>query len=280
MTPRQARLGVDIFTGAVIASVAVALAGLSWRIAGDPGIGPAASPPAAAGGGPVDLAPIIALAPFGAAVTADASAAGQPMQLRGILMANPIEASSVLIALNNGPVSAFQIGQSVAGATIESVAIDHVILRTAQGTQMLTFPERPGGAAVPAAASVPGTAPAAAAPGVAAIRALIPEEVRGVPQTTAAAPPPAAPSSGNPPFLDSLGATATLGGGYRVGAAAPPAMQAAGLRPGDIIERVNGSALGDSAQAQQLISAAMASGSARIEVMRDGQRLTLSVPLR
>jgi general secretion pathway protein C len=281
MTPRQARLGVDVFTGAVIASVAIALAGLSWRIAGDPGTGPAVSPPATAGGGPVDLAPIIALAPFGSAVAADAGTAGQAMELRGILLANPIEASSVLIAFNNGPVSAFRIGQPVGGGTIETVAIDHVMLRTADGLQKLTFPERPSGAAAPTATASVGAPPAAVAPGVAAIRALIPEAVRGTPQPGAsAAPPPAANSSGASPFLDSLGATATPDGGYRVGASASPAMQAAGLRPGDVIDRVNGSKLGNGAQDQQLITSAMASGSARIEVMRNGQRVTLSVPLR
>jgi general secretion pathway protein C len=280
MTPRQAKLGVDIFTGAVIASAAIALAGLSWRIAGDPGTGPAVSPPGANFGGPVDLAPIITLAPFGSAVTADGGTAGQAMELRGILMANPIEASSVLIAFNNGPVSAFRIGQAVGGATIESVAIDHVILRTAQGTQMLTFPERPGGAAAPAVANASGPAPATVAPGVAAIRALIPESLRGAPRASAAAQAPAVTSSGGSTFLDTLGARATPEGGYRVSTSTSPAMQAAGLRPGDVIERVNGSPLGDSARAQEAISNAVASGSAQIEVMRNGQRVTLSVPLR
>ena len=292
MTPRQAKLGVDVFGGAVIVSVAFALAGLTWRIAGDPGTGVAVSPPATAFGGPVDLAPIIALAPFGSAVVAESGAGNQPMQLHGILLATPIEASSVLIAINNAPPTAFRIGQAVGGSTIESIAIDHVILRTADGTQALAFPQRSGGAAAGSAVANTGNGTTGAAPasgtvptGVAAIRALIPESARGDPAPTtqnngSPAPPPSPTPSGGSAILDTLGATATPGGGYLVGPSASPAMQAAGVRPGDVIERINGKALGNSGQAQQLISEAMASGSARVEIMRNGQRVSLSVPLR
>ena len=39
LTPRQARIGLNLFTGAMVVSVAVALAGLTWRIAGHAGAG-------------------------------------------------------------------------------------------------------------------------------------------------------------------------------------------------------------------------------------------------
>ena len=39
LTPRQARTALDILTGLVVISVAFALAGLTWRLAGHAGTG-------------------------------------------------------------------------------------------------------------------------------------------------------------------------------------------------------------------------------------------------
>ena len=76
LTPRQARTALDVLTGLVVISVAVALAGLTWRIAGHAGTGAITVPsgrsaPAIA----PDIAPALALAPFGKVSSTDAAQA-------------------------------------------------------------------------------------------------------------------------------------------------------------------------------------------------------------
>ena len=68
--------------------------------------------------------------------------------------------------------------------------------------------------------------------------------------------------------------------GYRVGSASAPALLAAGIRPGDVIERVNGAAVGADADPREIMARAAAAGVARVEILRNGQRVSLSVPVR
>ena len=196
MTDRQTRIAVDLFTAAVVASVGVALAGLTWRLTGDPGTSLGAAPvtvPAPE----VDLGPVIASAPFGSPV-AQAPVVGGSLQLRGILFAHPESASTALIAINGGPAKGYHVGEPVGRAVIGLVAIDHVVLR-GRGGQTLFLPgaeARPTDAMAAAVTttSTPAPAkPAAESEGIAAIRALIPQEVRGDPlkQPVASAAPEA-----------------------------------------------------------------------------------------
>lgn len=196
MTERQVRLAVDLFTGAVVVSVAAALAGLTWRLTGDPGTSLGAAPvtvPAPE----VDLAPVIASAPFGSPVAQAPTASGS-LQLRGILFAHPESASTALIAINGGPAKGYRTGEPVGRAVIDLVAIDHVVLR-GRGAQTLFLPGAEGRSTatttVAAMSALPPAKPAAEAEGIAAIRALIPVEVRGDPpqQPAAAVSPDQAP---------------------------------------------------------------------------------------
>lgn len=226
MTPRQARLTVDIFTGAVIASVAFALASLTWRLSGDPGIGPATAPVAPGQTAATDIRPLIALAPFGTPVaTTGVVASDGAVLLKGIFLASPIEASVVLLATADGQVASYTLGAPVGGGVIETIEAEQITLRTPTGLQVIGFnpqnatataggPNRaadPGAvaaAAIGAAAAVAGlntgTGPVSVAPpasppanlerarpvsGAAAVRALIPQAAQG------RTPPPPAPAS-------------------------------------------------------------------------------------
>ena len=253
MTPRQARIGVDLFTACVVASVGVALAGLTWRLLGDPGTRYGATLVAAQPAHPVDVGSIVAAAPFGAGGSvAGAPQTDQPFVLRGILLATPRSASTALIQIGDAPATAFAIGQTVGAATIDAIELDHLVLVANGQRQVLAFPRKPGN-----------TAPVTAPP---------------PPSPIASAPQPfsAAGASG---FLQSLGATQT-GDAFRVGEGASPMGRLAGLQPGDTIERINGQNVADLARDPNAYARLSTSGAARIELVRGGQRLTLIVPLR
>ncbi|MGX7896499.1 type II secretion system protein N [Tsuneonella sp. HG222] len=206
MTPKQARLGVDIFTALVVASVAFALASLTWRLQGYSGQ-PAAMVPASAGFDSVDVAPILALAPFGnpANVSITADAAG--LELRAVFAAVPASASVALIALPDGQVVPFAIGEATPAGVIESIEPEKVTLRANGGLRFLGFnPQNAApaaGAVAPPPAALPSVStPSATAPrpaptaGAAAIRALIPGAAVP-PAPPSPAPTGAAPGNGN-----------------------------------------------------------------------------------
>lgn len=279
MTPRQAEMGVHLFTGAVVISVAVALAGLTWRLTGDPGTSIMAAP-AVSKKPTVNLVPIVGLAPFGVPAGSAATGAGDTLQLRAVFLATPAEASTALIAIDGGVVKAFRIGESVNGATLEKVTRDNVTLLTVNGLQSLAFPTASAITQSAASTGQPVAAPKTGAlSGVDAIRALIPQSARGNGPSARSVnvPAPSQPSSLAP---NGSSSAAPQTSGYRVGSESLPAIFAAGLRPGDVVERINGTALGDSDQDRQTVMRAMSTGSAQVEIVREGRRMSLSVPVR
>ena len=264
LSPRQARIGLDVLTGLVVISVGVALAGLTWRIAGHAGTGAITVPsgrtgPAAA----PDIAPAIALAPFGKAAVAEAGqATSLPLELKGIIAAFPAELSTAFIAVSGQPAKPFHVGENAGGGVIQAILRDRVILTNAGRNEFLAFPdptlspEQRQAAAAQAAAAPVATTPGAPPPPI---------------DAPAAGAPPAAAVAGILQRFDA----APVAGGYRIGDNGPPGMVA-----GDIIQSVNGTSLSDPAAAQGAFAAAQASGSAQIQILRDGKRLTLTVPLR
>jgi general secretion pathway protein C len=270
LSPRQTRTALDLLTGAMVISVAFALAGLTWRIAGHAGTGAITVPSGkSAPGAAVNTAPAIALAPFGKASSMEASQpTALPLTLQGVVAADPASLSTAFIAVSGQPAVPFQIGQNVGGATIAGILRDRVILSNGGRTEYLTFPQ-------------PGETPA---PG--AVTTTVAKQPGGRPLATAANPAPAVavPPPGPPPSTRPDAGTAALlqrfnaspaAGGYRIGNAAMP-----GLVAGDILMSVNGTALSDPNAVGAAFTAAQASGSATIQVIRDGKRLTLTVPLR
>ncbi len=258
-TPRQTRTALDLLTGAMVVSVAVALAGLTWRIAGHAGTGAITVPSGRSGPAVApDMAPAIALAPFGKAMVVDAPQPTQlPLELKGIVAAIPADLSTAFIAVSGAPATGFRVGQQIEGATIAAIQRDRVLFDNGGRREFLAFPD-------PSLSPEQRQAAAAAAP---AGEAPPPGAGPGLP------PPPELPGN-SAAALQKLGATQTADG-FRIGANGPPGMQ-----PGDVITSVNGTQMTDTQAANAAFAAAQAAGSATIQILRDGRRITLTVPLR
>lgn len=304
MTPREIRFGMDGLTGIVIVSVAAALASLTWRLAGASGSDSSVAaamdayvPPAP----PPDISAMIDLPPFGRTVVAGAASADMGLVLQGVLLANPAPASSALIAAAAGQASeSYRIGDPLPnGAILERIGIDYVILRQANQFFTLYFPDDPrtGNAAAGSAQAPNGGQgmPFANQPqsggevGQTLFPTPAPLPEPGPQQPAARAPavqPQAPPNPGAPQnsssgngLIDSLGATVTPQG-YRVGPAISPQLRQAGLLPGDVVASVNGVSAASLASDPRRLTQMMASGQARVEVLRGDRRMTLSVPSR
>lgn len=297
MTPeRRDEIALRVVSVVVVGSLALALAGLTWRLTGwDDGrdavaVAESLAPlgGAAAPGADADVARIVSLAPFGGATAAGglpASTLG--LVLKGILMADPPSASTALIAVGEGPAAIYGIGQTPVGdAVIESIEVDHVILSSGGARQRLDFPEPV--AVDPAAVS--GATPGAGITVTPVQPAQSPEAAAALalssPVASAAAaaqPAPRVADAGATPNVaaaaGAAGVTATAAG-YRIGPNPSPELRRFGLQPGDVIETLNGQAVGSAVNDQQLFERARSAGQARVVVVRDGRRLTLNFPLR
>lgn len=250
-SPRQARTALDIATAAVIVSVAIALAGLTWRIAGHASTGAVTVPGGARPAPAADLAAALAFTPFGKGAVTDASQpTALPLKLRGVFAASPATLSVAYIEVGAEPAKAFRVGEAPGGGTVEGILRDRVLLRVNGRIEYLAFPDP----------ALPADQQAAAAPPAA-------------PTAGTAQPAPTRPATAPAAML--AGLTPAPGGGLQVGASAPP-----GLQSGDVITSVNGQAITSQASAASALSAAQARGSAQIQITRDGKPVTLTVPTR
>ncbi|MBX9574926.1 MAG: hypothetical protein K2X07_04730 [Caulobacteraceae bacterium] len=270
----------------VVVSLGLSAARLTWRLIGwDDGrtqvwTPTALAPVAGAQGG--GLAAVLAWNPFASGTTGD----GIPVSNLGLALRGVIYAASggstALIASADGPVQAFGVGESPVGsAVIEAIEPERVILNV-QGRREALYLPKP----TEAAGAAPGTAQIPDAPTAAPPATAPPAIFTPVPpaQPSAVAPQPgstaaASAIAGGQQALESMGMTST-GQGYVVGPDSAPQLLRAGLRPGDVIRSVNGQALGDPDSDRDLFASAAASGRLRIEVVRDGRTLSLTVPLR
>lgn len=256
LSPRQARTVLDIATAAVVISVAIALAGLTWRIAGHASSGAVTVPSGARSAAvPADVTAALAFAPFGKGAVTDASqATGLPLKLKGVFAASPAELSVAYIEVGGEPAKAFRVGEAPGGGTIEGILRDRVLLRVGGRVEYLAFPDP--------TLTVEQQAAAAAQP---------------APQQTAATAPAVPPSSPNAVALSSalVSSLTPVPGGVQIGAGAPP-----GLQQGDVVTSVNGRAINTQAQAANALAAAQSLGSVQIQITRDGKPVTLTVPTR
>lgn len=277
----------------VVVTLALGLARLTWRLVGwDDGRvavwTPITLPPV---GGPTggDLVSILTWAPFGGGL---ANANGVPISNLGLVLKGVVYAagggSTALISSGEGPVQIFGIGESPVGnAVIENIEVDRVILNVGGQREALLLPHPAG--ALPAGTA--GASPQTATPTAAAAPEPTPAAQAALadasPNATAAAAAARSALAVRPqqPAPTASAAVSTLGvtpsaEGYVIGPDSAPQLLRAGLRAGDVIKSVNGQALGDAARDQQTLQRAAAGGRARVEVVRDGRTLTLTVPLR
>lgn len=259
LTPYRTKLAIDALTGLMIVSIAFALAGLTWRIAGHAGTGAITVPAPPRAAAMPDLAPALALAPFGKIMSTGDGAppTGLPLQLRGLVFARPTTLAVAYVSANGDTAKPYRIGEAVGGATIDAIEQRRVLLRNNGRIESLGFLD-------PAAAV--GGAP---------------------PQQQSVATPPAAPISSPPPPGGSPAGQAAavdplsrldarqVSGGYQIGGNAPP-----GLQSGDVVQSVNGAQLSSPDTARAAFAKAQSEGNAQIQIIRDGRRLTLTVPIR
>lgn len=293
MTPdRRDELALRAVSVVVVGSLALALAGLTWRLTGwDDGrsevaVAETLAPLGAPTGGDADVARIVGLAPFGGgAAPGGLPGSSSGLVLKGVLMAYPPSASTALIALGDGPAAIYGVGQPVADGMIEAIEIDHVIIVVGGARQRLDFPAPVAAPTDPAAtpgAGITVTTPGAPPPSAAAAAALAQSSPIA---TAAAAAQVVAPQPDRGPTANVAQAAGTLGvsasaQGYRVGDNPSAELRRFGLQPGDVIETLNGQAVGDAASDQQLFERARSAGQARVVVLRQGRRLTLNFSLR
>lgn len=259
LTPRQKRRTLDLAIALAIVSVAFALAGLVWRMAGHAGTGAVTVPsegrarPSAVG----DLGPLLSWAPFGqAAVGEPTQKTGIQAELKGLIFTVPVEQAVAFVATGSEPARAYHVGDALAGLRIEGIQRDRILLNNGGRIEYLGFPDpvaltgapaQPSGGTTPTAGSTP---------------------MSSTPPPAAAAPAPAASA-----LISRLGAT-QVPGGYAIGANAPPGMQA-----GDVVQSINGVALSDPAAAEAALAGA-GNGPAQITILRDGKPITVTIPIR
>lgn len=251
-----------------------------WRMSGDDGAIRAPLRPMKAGDAArLDLAPVLALAPFGSEVVPeeDLEITGETslgLTLLGVTIAEPAAGSRAIISGGDGPPRGYFVGEIItAAASLSAIEFDHVVLNVGGRLETLSFTK-------------PGTAVAAAASNGPDLKNLIPS-------TT----PSAAPAAGaNDPDsviaryraaieMDALGVMNRLGleatdQGYRITESASPGVRQAGFRAGDMVTSVNGKKVGDIAADQGYFDEVAASGKARVELLRDGETIVMSFPLR
>jgi len=271
MTATRADRAVDLLAVAVVVSVGLAAGPVAWRMSGrDDGRRSVAAVAAAPAAAPLDLTPLKRIAPFGVKVAAggtpgDPTALG--LQLRGVLLARPASASVAIIAAGSPPAAGFRVGATLpGGAILDAIEFDLVVLRVGGKLVTLALPARTkptlaGSPAMPAVAGVPAAAPK--------VNVIAPVGV--IEAYRARAQDPLS-------LLGSLGATAGPDG-YRVGPSPSEDLRRAGLQPGDIVEKVNGEAIGNPARDRALFDEAVVAGRMRVDVVRDGKHIALSFPL-
>ena len=278
------RLALAAVAALVIGSLAWAAGGAAWHVMGhsaaQPSDGPAGfvgEPPAAP---QVDVAPIVALNPFGAVPEAEPAApvaeTALDLVLRGVLM-NPDPDRSMALISAAGPARGYRPGDAVsAQAILVEILAGHVVLEVDGRREILSFPERDGPGARRAGPTqdaglnrlrdVLGRQNADATPASDDVQGWLEvwrERIRRNPGEAVA----------------SIGLTPTEDG-YMVAERHDAALRRAGLRAGDVVTRVNGQAVGDADRDRALFDEVAASGLARVEVRRGGRVVTLTFPLK
>lgn len=284
--PGLTRLAVTLLTAAIIGSVAHAGARLTWRASG---LSAAPLPPvvvAQAVAAPLDIGPILALAPFGERILAPVAPrpapGGEPqddwlldLTLEGVIVAEPATRSLAMIAVGSEGVRTVGVGETpFRGVTVKEVRKQGVLFTAGEKDVFLGFESEEDRRT----ASLDRQ------------RSLIPEKFRGTPANGAAGSPGRSVDAAidyyrqqiaaNPQtVLDTFGVRLT-GGGYEIGPTPSIGVTRAGLRPGDVIRSVNGERVGDIEADRRLYEKIAAAGHARVEILRGGRRVILSFPLR
>lgn len=259
--------------------MAWAVAGLAWLSSGHDDA-PLAAPArneqqARLAAPPVDPSrlPMLSLFGQGPVVSATGLASDAPdtslqLRLAGVFVSADPEQSSAIVAEQNAPAGKlFRVNESLpSGATLEAVFEDRILIRRGAGNpEVLRFEKTglldgtsSGGASLPRL-SGPAVSMAAGSPGV---RGLLNDAADAMAKSPAG-------------FLKEMGLHIS-GRGYEVGNDMPEELrQAVGLQPGDKLMSVNGQSLGNPLADRHVLESLKNGGTARVEVQRGGQIVTV-----
>lgn len=249
--------------GLLWAGLGVALARLLWALATPSGpLGdwraPAPRPAAAA----VDRAVLGAFDPFfrSTAPTAGPIAASTlDLALTGTRLDRASGRGSAIIAAPDGTQASFAVGEEILpGVRLVEVGFDSVTIeRSGQREQLFLDQSTPA----PDGMALAGPAPTAAPP---------PPAAPAAPAAAGAILPEGAAAAGISPVVEN---------GQTVGARIdnpPPALAAAGLRPGEVVRAIDGQPLTSPAQLARL-ARPVPGGQVTLTVERDGETVTMVV---
>jgi general secretion pathway protein C len=276
-----ASLGGRLLRVVATAWIAWTLAGLLWLAGGHNSARLHPPPPRATRAAPaVDVGQLASLNLFGAAPVATATAgeaANAPdttlqLRLAGVFVnVDPDQSSAIVAERNNpaAPAKVYHINDSLpGGATLAEVHDDRILLRRGAGSEILRF-EKTG----LLEGKGPGTDMGATRPGGSEddedervsstdVRSMLGNAIQAL---------TVAPDA----FVQQMGLKPGPSG-YEITEATPEDLRAAvGLQPGDRILSVNGRRLGNPRQDKDALAALSASGSARVEIQRGGQIVTI-----
>lgn len=277
-----------ILPGAVAAALVLLLAweaaSLSWSVARIVTTEPQLPPPAALETGSPDsaaapgMAQVAALHLFGTATldaepaeeTIDAPETRLNVKLRGILAAEPPEFSRAIIASGNDE-KVYAVGaQLPGGATVRAVQKDRVLINRAGRIEALTLPKNDATSGV----SYDTTAPAPdTEAGLGGSSGDAPDLGR-IREQIASDPASLAELVRYSPVMENGELR-----GYRIFPGRDRAQFAQlGLRPGDVVTAINGTPLGDPAQAIEMLNTLSTADSVTLTIDRGGspQEITLS----
>jgi general secretion pathway protein C len=220
---------------------------------------------------------LISAAPFGTSSRASASAwsdaaTTDQMTLHAVRLADDKTESTATLSISGGPMDIYRIGEDIGGiGVVRHIEARRVMVEISGEHVLVQFPVPDRRNSLPplyaamaaeysASPAAGGTGPLPASDGVAnSIRIQM---------------------DSNPQVLIESFGLERAPDGYIVGPETPPILLAAGLKLGDKVVKVNGSQVGDAAADRLLFEQAVASGRARVEVLRGGQTLVLSFPLK
>jgi len=216
---------------------------------------------------------------FGVAAQGAAPRSTLPLKLEGV-WADRDGHGYAMIAAENAPARVYARGEGMPyGATLREIYADHVLIATAAGLQSLDLP-RP--AAAGSSAAPPGELAINQAPPAALVPP--PDAQEQAAEETAAGPKPMIWPPGRGPLQvgQAVVGSPVLREGKLAGFMLRPGRDNAayarmGLRPGDMLVGVDGQPLGDAAETGAALMHALQSGSARVEIERDGRMMSVEL---
>ena len=282
-----------MITLCLLASLVFAGVRLGWHLDGHTSILPMAvdpQPVAAQDLAQHDIIAILALAPFGQAISTQApqkntSAVRLDVALRGVLLdTDPTQSRAFL--LSAGSTKTFGLGDMVQLAELVAINADTVTLRSKDGLHIIGFNGLQDGQETETSTPVE-PAPDTTDPFARLAAAIVP--ANGSIDLRDAPTPETTDEyinlwrdriTDNPQSaMDAVGVE-VVENGYRIKPNPNIGVTLAGLKPGDVITSLNGQTVGDLTSDRRLYDEVAAAGIARLEVFRDGKPMLLTFPLR